>query len=628
MKEILPFRPYSHLLLILLVGGLAYSNSFNAPFILDDLTSIVGNPGITDLANFAPGGSGYDFIARRWVAYFTFAVNYHFGGLEVWGYHLLNLLIHLGTAALVYALAVLSFRTPHLAETRLARQDGTIALLAALLFVAHPIQTQAVTYIVQRLSSLATFFYLAALVLYITARLIAEKRLADLAAHSATAPKKARGKNEQSESSNWRCGLLLAASTTAAVLAMYTKEIAFTLPLAAVLYEWCFFRGAWPRRLLFLMPLLVTMLIIPVGILTGVDSSPGTALGEQLRAHSDIGRLDYLTTQFRVLVTYLRLLILPINQNLDYDYPLFTSIFNPQILGSLLLLSVLLGLAVFLHSSSRRTDSPESSPLLNLPPELRLVSFGIFWFFLALTVESSLVPIRDLIFEHRLYLPSIGIALAAAVLVGLTSEKTAGFFRGRLPLLLAALIVVTLAVATWERNQVWSSTLSIWEDTVRKSPNKERPWYNLGSLYDDEGRHDDAIQALVRAISIDPKHGEAWHNLGRTYLLIGQNQQAVHVLRNAVRLNPEMDNAVVNLAIALLRTGQAGEAVGLLESRFSRLSGWPQARLNLGSAYLGVGNLAGAQRELAALEQMDPEAAAELRNIINLVMGGSAAEKE
>jgi len=323
MKEILPFRPYSHLLLILLVGGLAYSNSFNAPFTLDDLTSIVDNPRITDLADFAPGGSGYDFTPRRWVANFTFAVNYHFGGLEVWGYHLLNLLIHLGTASLVYALAALSFRTPHLATTRLARQDDTIALLAALLFVAHPIQTQAVTYIVQRLSSLATFFYLAALVLYVTARLIAEKQLEDVVNQSGTTPKKARGKNEPTESSNWRCGLLLAASTATAVLAMHTKEIAFTLPLAAVLYEWCFFRGAWPRRLLFLIPLLVTMLIIPVGILTGVDSSPGTAIGEQLRASSDIGRLDYLTTQFRVLVTYLRLLILPINQNLDYDYPLF-----------------------------------------------------------------------------------------------------------------------------------------------------------------------------------------------------------------------------------------------------------------------------------------------------------------
>jgi len=626
MKNLLPFRPYSHLFLILLVGALAYSNSFTAPFLLDDLTSIVDNPGITDLANFAPGGIGYDFMPRRWVAYFTFAVNYQFGGLEVWGYHLLNLLIHLGTASLVYALVVLSFRTPHLASSKLARQDCTIALLAALLFVAHPIQTQAVTYIVQRLSSLATFFYLAALVLYLAARLNAERRLEKHAApRSATAQKKAL-RNPQAQPGNWRTWLLLAASTAAAVFAMYTKEIAFTLPLAALLFEWCFFRGDWNRRLLFLSPLLLTLLIIPLGILTGVDGSPGSAVGEQLRAHSDMGRLDYLITQFRVIVTYLRLLILPINQNLDYDYPLFTRVLNPQVLGSLLVLALLLGLAAFLHVRSRQPGVAEPSSPAFGEPGLRLVSFGIFWFFLTLAVESSIIPIRDLIFEHRLYLPSVGIAMAAALLLGLASEKTAKLFSGRLPLLLAALVVVGLATATWQRNQVWRSTLSIWEDTVRKSPNKERPWYNLGSLYDDEGQYDKAIQALVRAIFLDPKHGEAWHNLGRSYIVVGQNEQAVRVLRQAVRLNPKLENAKVNLAVALLRVGQPGEAVGLLESCLPQLAGWPEVRINLGFAYLGVGNLAGAQRELAALEQIAPQQATGLRLGISRFLAGAPSE--
>lgn len=629
MKEILPFRPYSHFFLILLVGALAYSNSFKAPFLLDDLTSIVYNSSIHDIGNFAPGGSGYDFMPRRWIGYFTLAVNYQFGGLSVWGYHLVNLLIHLATASLVYALVILSFRTPHLAGTKIARQDGAIALLAALLFVAHPVQTQAVTYIVQRLSSLATFFYLASLVFYLSARLQTEKRLASVVLpQTATARKKALRKNPQAEPGEWQTGLLLTAAVATAVLAMYTKEIAFTLPLALVLYEWCFFRGDWPRRLLFLLPLLATLLIIPTGILTGADGSPGSAIGEQLRAHSEIGRLDYLITQFRVLVTYLRLLVLPINQNLDYDYPLFTSLFNLEILGSLLFLSLLLVLAAFLHARSHRGAGVDELPSSAYSePTLRLVSFGIFWFFLTLTVESSLIPIRDLIFEHRLYLPMVGVTIAVAVLVGLASEKSAAFFSGRLPLFLAALIVVGLASATWQRNQVWRSTLTIWEDTVRKSPNKERPWYNLGSLYDDAGQYDKAIQALVRAISLDPKHGEAWHNLGRTYMVIGQNQQAVNVLRHAVRLNPRMENAIVNLAVALLRVDQPQEAVGLLESCLPSLAGWSAVRINLGVAYLGVGNLAGAQRELAALELIDPQQAVELRKRINLALAGAVVEK-
>jgi tetratricopeptide (TPR) repeat protein len=592
MKDILPFRPYSHLLLILLVGGLAYANTFQVPFTLDDLTSIVRNPWIGNPGNFLPGDPSYEFMPRRWVVYLSFALNHHFGGLEVAGYHLVNLLIHLGTASLLYALVILTFQTPQLATSRLARQDGTIALLAALLFVAHPVQTQAVTYIVQRLSSMATLFYLAALVLYVVARLNAEK--------------------QEERGVTWRTRLLLIASVAAAVLAMKSKEIAFTLPLAVALYEWCFFRGAWPRRLLFLFPLLATLLIIPLSILTGTMES-GTEIGEQLRAHSDIGRLDYLTTQFRVLVTYLRLLILPINQNLDYEYPLFTSFLNPQVLASVLLLSVLLALAVYLHYRSRLANDKEQAPIAVGEPILRLISFGIFWFFLTLSVESSIIPIHDLIFEHRLYLPSIGIAMAMAVLVGLASAKTASFFAGRLPLLLAALVVVSLAVGTWQRNQVWSSNVKIWQDTAQKSPNKVRAWYNFGTYLDDEGKPEEAIQALTRAITLDPQHAEAWHNLGRAYIHSGRSEEAVPLLRNAVRLNPEMLNAIINLAVALIQAGKPEEAIFIFERNLHRFADWPEVRLNLCIAYALTGDLAAAHRELAVLERLAPHLTPPLR---------------
>lgn len=592
MKEIIPFRPYSHLFLILLVGGLAYANTFQGPFTLDDLTSIVRNPWIGNPGHFFPGGPGYEFMPRRWVVYLSFALNHHFGDLEVGGYHLVNLLIHLGTASLLYALVILTFQTPQLATSRLARQDGTIALLTALLFVAHPVQTQAVTYIVQRLSSMTTLFYLGALVLYVVARLNAEK--------------------QQERGTIWRTRLLLIASVAAAALAMKSKEIAFTLPLAVLLYEWSFFRGAWSRRLLFLLPLLATLLIIPLSILTGAVES-GTEVGAQLRAQTDIPRLHYLITQFPVIATYLRLLVLPINQNLDYDYPLFTSFLSPQVLGAIVLLSILLALAGYLHYRSRTPDGEERGTFAAGEPALRLISFGIFWFFLTLSVESSIIPIRDLIFEHRLYLPSIGAGIAVAVLVGLAAAKTASFFAGRLPLLLAALVVAGLAVVTWQRNEVWSSNVKIWQDTAEKSPDKVRPWYNFGTYLDDEGKPEEAIQALTRAITLDPQHAEAWHNLGRAYIHAGRSQEAVPRLRNAVRLDPEMLNAIINLAVALIQAGKPEEAIFIFERNLHRFADWPEVHLNLCIAYALTGDLAAARRELAVLERLAPHLTPPLR---------------
>jgi hypothetical protein len=213
----------AHIFLILTIGILAYSNTFQAPFVLDDLASITDNPVIQDLGNFAPGGVGFDSNSRRWLGYLTFAVNYHYSGLDVTGYHIFNLAVHLSAALLLYFLVCLTFRTPHLAGSRIAPQAGTVALLASLLFTVHPVQTQAVTYIVQRLTSLSTFFYLFAVICYVAARLKLEE----------PKPKATKSKTTLKDG-QWISILLIIGSVTAAILAMKTKEIAFTLPLAVV----------------------------------------------------------------------------------------------------------------------------------------------------------------------------------------------------------------------------------------------------------------------------------------------------------------------------------------------------------------------------------------------------------
>ncbi|MGK2907690.1 MAG: tetratricopeptide repeat protein [Desulfuromonadales bacterium] len=612
-------NPIIHLSVILLLGTLAYANSFSAPFVLDDLESIAQNEIIRDLGNYFPGGSGYDFIFRRWFGYFTFALNYHFGGLDVTGYHLFNLVVHLCNALLVYALVHLTFRTPKLAGSGLAGRSGTVALLAALFFVAHPVQTQAVTYIVQRLTSLCTLFYLLALLLYLAARLRLDK------------PSPQLGIRQGLSAGGWRGYLLLAGSLATTLLAMYTKEIAFTLPLAMVLYEYSFFRGHWQRRLLFLLPLLLTLPLIPYGVLLSGSGSPlenaGADLEQQFRAHTDMPRLHYLFTQFRVIVTYLRLLFLPVGQNVDYDYPVYGTFFTPPVLLSLLLLAALFALAAYCYwrtnpvspdpmvDGSRGRDYrslPTSSSSQQPAVETRLVGFGILWLFLTLAVESSFVPLADVIFEHRLYLPSIGFFWAVAVLILLAAQKSAQLFDGRIPLLISAVIILALATATWQRNQVWENPRSLWEDTVKKSPGKARPWYNLGTYLMDAGQLDKAALPLAQSVINDPEYAEAWHNLGLVQLMTGHYQQALNPLQQAVRLRPEMDNAVINLAIALIQTQQPAAAVARLEPLREKLPERPDVRYNLGLAYLGSGNLSAARGELAVLKSLSPDMAAAL----------------
>ena len=198
-------------LLILMAGLVAYGNTLHVPFVFDDHSSIVDNPVIRHLDNFLSGADGYRYNPRRFMGYLTFALNYRFGGLDVTGYHIANLCIHLAASLLVYLFILLVMQTPCMKGSRFVPHARRMALMCGLLFAVHPVQTQAVTYIAQRFASLACLFYLLTMVLYGAGRL-----------------RQARdGRLASPQALLIFCGALLAA-----FLAVRTKEIAFTLPAA------------------------------------------------------------------------------------------------------------------------------------------------------------------------------------------------------------------------------------------------------------------------------------------------------------------------------------------------------------------------------------------------------------
>jgi tetratricopeptide (TPR) repeat protein len=628
-------QPFPLILLILLAGIIVYANTFGVPFVLDDHLVLTDNDIIKNLGYFLTSSAGYESSPTRFIGYLTFALNYHFGGLDVTGYHVVNLFIHLMSALLVYALLRLTFQTPYFqVQTSSPRISvhpqssaesyadtpnpsfltpyGFIPLFGALFFVVHPVQTQAVTYVVQRLASLATLFYLLSVVLYIKARLEMKEsggRSKELGVRRQKSEKKRQDSKEKKLSSLLTPHSLLyyVGSFLAAVLAMKTKEIAFTLPLAIVLYEVFFFRGPWKRRLLYLLPMLLTLPIVPVSVF---------ATNGQLRAQSNISRLDYLFTQFRVIVTYLRLLVLPVNQNLDYDYPVYTTFFTIPVFLSFLLLILILALAVYLFFISRPASGSQQSSPGGDGPAIRIISFGILWFFLTLSVESSLIPIKDVIFEHRLYLPSVGAAAALTTAFLLLGKKVTRSAKSRLLVLGAAVLVLLLGFATYQRNHVWGNSMRLWEDVLAKSPNKARPHNDLAVALMGEGRVWEAIPLLRRALEIEPSYYFANYNLGRSYVLIGQSAAAIPLLQRTIKLKPDHDPAYNELGAALIMEGRYNDAISLLKGNLDRLGKRAEVHFNLGVAYFYSGNLQAAQGELAVLSKLDPDLASKLADLL------------
>jgi tetratricopeptide (TPR) repeat protein len=522
-------------------------------------------------------------------------LNYKVNALNVTGYHVFNIMIHLMNAILIYWLVILTFRTPYFSDYLQRDIFGSsdtirwIALFTAFLFVAHPVQTQAVTYIVQRFTSLATLFYLLAIVMYIKAR------------------------NSGSRQAQYSFYAVAIIST---ILAMRTKEIAFTLPAMIILYEFMFFKGETKRRLLYLTPFLLTMPIIPLTLM-GLKSFPAGFSGvdelTRIAGVESVSRWDYLITEFRVIVTYIRLLFFPINQNLDYDYPIYRTFLNPEVLLSFLFLLALFGLGAYLFYVSTRTEKGNRL-------WLRMVSFGIFWFFVTLSVESSIIPIVDVIYEHRLYLPSVGFFLAFMSGMVFIREKfaprTKVVEKVFIPVMI--LVVVSLSMTAYARNTVWQDEIALWEDVLKKSPYKARPNWNLGVFYVNQGFMDKALYMYQAAIRRKPDYVEAHNNLGLVYLKQGRLDEALQAIQTALKYKPDYAEAHNNLGLVFYDQGRLDDAIRKYLEALKYKPDYAEAHNNIGLVYLKENRLNEAIKEYETSLKIKPNYADAYYNLATI----------
>ena len=374
---------------------------------------------------------------------------------------------------------------------------------------------------------------------------------------------------------------------------MLTKENALTLPVAILLYEGFFFRGAVMKRALPLVPIVGTLLIVPALYLA--SGGGDTEVGDLVSAgYAELSRGEYLFTQFRVVVTYLRLLLLPVNQNIDYDYPLVGARFGPEVVLSLLGLLAAGLVAVVLFRRSVRE------------PALRFVSYGIVWFFLTLSVESSVIPIPMLMNEYRVYLPSVGLLAGLATCTVLISGAMRRAYGRALLVLVIGVLPLLLAGATHARNSRWESRVSLWEDTVAKSPLRARVHNNLGRAYEAEGRLEEAGKEFEEAVRLFPGYAEARNNLGISRLRSGAVNEAVEQFKKALELKPDYPEAHSNLGNAFMQRGQTTRAIREYRAALRLKPHYADAHFNLGLAYLAAGSVDAARQSFSEALRIRP----------------------
>ena len=551
---------------------LIYSNSFQVPFTLDDIHAIVENPNIQmeslsteNIVNVFKGFMG----KIRPVSMFSFAMNYYAGNLSLTGFHLTNILIHLINSILLFYIFSIT-----LSRVKIPASNITaIAFSSALIWLVHPLHTQSVTYIFQRVNSLCVMFYLLSFLLYLSGR-------------------------------KYRSLTLYVFSAISGILAFGSKEIAITLPFFILLYEWYFFQDMkkdWLKS--FIKKSLITVLpflIIVIACLLLYYPLKETLSSFTLEGNSDSPPpLQRMITEFRVIIHYLGLIFYPNPSRLmiDYDFPYSVSFFNP--FTTLLSFILISGLIISATLIARRE---------------RLISFCVLWYFGNLALESSFIPV-NLVFEHRTYLPSVFIIFLTVFLIF-------RFVRDQyVRWLLIIIPVFFLSVWTYQRNEVWLDPVELWADNVRKAPGKLRPRVNLATAYFNSGKSDDALFHLVKANQMSPENHLIINSIGAVLLRQNKPEEAVYYFREALRIDPSFAEAHNCMGNALSKMGKFEEAKAHYaeamkgknaffgKSHFAKGQEWTkedQISYNLGTALTKEGRLSEAAIEFEKALKINP----------------------
>lgn len=540
----LPF-PWVAVGLILFAVVLAYANSLRGPFVFDDLPSITDNPTIRHLSTaFQPPPGGVTVSARP-LLNLTFALNYALSADSVRSYHVVNAIIHALAALTLFGLVRRTLRSPTLVA-RFGKDADWLAGLVAILWAVHPLQTESVTYIVQRAESLAALFYL--LTLYCFAR----------ASQSTTATR-------------W-----FAASVVACLIGATAKETISTAPLLVLLYDRTFvsgtFREAWRRHARVYFNLAASWLVLG-GLLVANGNRGGTA-GFDV----PVAWWIYALKQAKAIALYLKLSFWP--HPLVFDYGAGLALTPAQLAASLATIVPLLAGTIW--------------ALVRKP----VLGFAGAWFFLALAPSSSVVPVAtQAMAEHRTYL-----ALAAVIAIAVFAIQHR---VGRHTLWIGAALAIACTARTIARNLDYRSPITLWSQALAYAENP-RAHLNLGIELADANRPLEALAHYEAAAKTDPHNAEADYNRANVLAELGRTDDAIAAYANAIRLNPKLPQAFYNWANVLVKQNRLEEAATYYESSLQLRPDYPKAHYNLANTLAELGRLPDAIKHYREAVRFDP----------------------
>lgn len=581
-------------LLLIAATIVVYLNSFDGVLVLDDQRYIADNPRVHQLWPVWP------LLARRRpVVDISLAVNYTLSELNLFSYHAFNLAVHIVAALTLFGIVRRTLMLDQFRE-RFARIAGGVAFVIVLIWAIHPLQTQAVTYLIQRAESMMGLFYL--LTIYCTLRGMTSGR-------------------------RWPW---FVAAIVACAAGMGSKAIMITAPVMILLYDRAFVAPSFGQMLRRRWGLYVGLVatwgvLYASGLVTGVLSA-SKANATVGFSYKGISPLDYAATQPGVILHYVRLAFWPVGLCLDYDWPVARSV--EQIVPPAIVLALLIGATVW--------------ALVRKP----WLGFLGAWFFIILSPTSSFIPLRDPLFEHRMYLPLAAVVTVAVIGAHVGWRALASTWkltepqRRMLAGLLAALVTALLGYGTIDRNRDYHSAVTMWRDVAAKRPYSDRAQYNLGAILLREGRVQEAEVAFRKALELNPRSGRALYNLGKVHALRGdvdtaleqylkatqadprlaeahsdvanilvrrgQPQLAIPHYREAIHANPAYVQAYFNLGNVLLAMGETEEAVDALETAVQLAPNDARVRYALGQAYEKQGNRGAALKEYGRVLELDP----------------------
>jgi protein O-mannosyl-transferase len=507
----------------LLISGalaVAYSTSIPATFLFDDSSSIVLN---TQIHSFWPLWKFHygECTPLRWLVGFTLAINYAISGYAAWSYHLFNLAIHIVATIALYGIIRRTLCLPDFSK-RYNERAGPLAIVIALLWGLHPLQTESVTYTIQRAESMMGMFFLLSLYCVI------------------------RGTEEESRQRWWFAGAALACLSSA-----LCKQVALCIPLMVLLYDRTFlaksFAEALRRRWPVHLPLFASwLLLIPAVHVAFTASSAGFS-------HGHGKPWDYALTQCQVIPYYLKQTIIPYPLCIDWNWPALNTL-REAWPWAVLLLSLLL---VSLYAVIRR-------PALGYPAA---------WFFIILGPTSSFMPIADRAVEHRMYLSLAGVLTLLVLgvdqfLIYLRTRTTVFVSREsmqKLPLYVAASAMILFGIVTLIRNLDYRSRVAMWADTVNKRPENQRAQYNLANALYDADRYELAYEHFVHAIRLKPYDADSLVGMGLVLAAMGRPSESISFYERAIVQEPARKNVRRYLGNALILCERSSDAIEHLE---------------------------------------------------------------